>query len=351
MKILFFIHRMSGGGAERVASVLLNHFCEKHETYLAFTSESNNQYHIDKRIKLIHCKAESWIKGFHRILRYGKYFRAIREVNPDVIISFIVQTNGIVLLTNLLTHKKLIVSERNSTQYNNNILKKIIRGFLYPLATRVVFVAKEECDNSSLKNKTFIHNPKHIENYDFYEKRSKSIISIGPQHKWHQKGFDLLIKAWASIESEYPDWILEILGLDDDPTIHKLITKLGINHRVSFLGWSNDVVSVLREKSIYVLSSRYEGFPNSLVEAMSQGCACIAADCHTGPKEIITNNVSGLLIPTENIDELANTLKKLISDEELRHRLSAGAVIETNRFDKNKILQQWDALIEEVANN
>lgn len=349
MKILFFIHSLGGGGAERIATILLNHLCEKNEVYVAVTAFRDAQYPLDNRVKVIDNRVKCKIKGAHRILKYGKILKAIKSVNPDVIISFIVEMNGDVLLTNLLTNKKIIVSERNSTKHNNTIWKRISRKCLYPKADKVVFVAQEECNNSKLANKTFIYNPCHLEQYGDYSHRENSIIAVGSLHKWHQKGFDLLIDAWAKIEKRHPEWQLEILGRITQTPISDKIHKLGLNDRVTLLGQTDNVASILRKKSIYILSSRYEGFPNGLLEAMSQGCACIATDCQTGPKEIIKGNRSGLFAEVGDIEDISIKIDTLIENQELRERLSAGAIEEAKHFDKNHIMRQWDELIESIV--
>lgn len=351
MKILFFIHSLGGGGAERIATILLNHLCEKNEVYVAVTSFNRTPYPLDNRVKVIDNSVKCKIKGAHRILKYGKIHKAIKTVNPDIIISFIVETNGYVLLTNLLTKKKIIVSERNSTKHNNSIWKRISRKYLYPKADKVVFVAEEECQNSKLANKTFIYNPCHLEPFSDYSHRDNSVIAVGSLHKWHQKGFDLLIDAWAKIEKEHPEWQLEILGRTPKSPIPDKIHKLGLEDRVTLLGPTDDVASTLRKKSIYILSSRYEGFPNGLLEAMSQGCACIATNCHTGPKEIITVNKSGILAEVENIEDMSIKISDLIEKQELRKKLSTGAIEEAKRFDIKHIMRQWDDLIESIVNH
>ena len=111
------------------------------------------------------------------------------------------------------------------------------------------------------------------------------------------------------------------------------------------MGWQNNVPEILQTKSIFVLASRYEGCPNSLIEAMSQGCACLGSNGDGGIKEIITDGKNGLLAQNGNADDLSAKLQLLIEDANLRQRLSAGAVEGVKRFDKELIMKQWDDLI------
>lgn len=107
--------------------------------------------------------------------------------------------------------------------------------------------------------------------------------------------------------------------------------------------------SVFRAKSIFAITSRNEACPNSLIEAMSQGCACIGTDCDGGIKEIISDGVDGLIAKSEDVDDIAAKLQLLINDENLRRRLSAGAIEKVKQFDKNAFFAKWDNLIEEIA--
>ena len=109
------------------------------------------------------------------------------------------------------------------------------------------------------------------------------------------------------------------------------------------------MAEVLKTKSIFALVSRFEACPNSLIEAMSQGCACLGSDCEGGIKEIITDGVDGLIAKSEDVDDLAAKLQMLINDENLRRKLSAGAIEKAKQFDKNAFFAKWDNLLEEVA--
>ena len=130
MKILFFIHGLYGGGAERVASILLNHFCEKHDTFVAVTDFFEPSYHIDSRVNLIDDRIKLNIKGSSRIPRFFKMIRTIKNVKPDIIISFITRTNNNALFANLFFRKKIIVSERNSLNREPSKTQRIFREIL-----------------------------------------------------------------------------------------------------------------------------------------------------------------------------------------------------------------------------
>ncbi len=349
MRILFFINHLADGGAERVAATLLNHLCEKHEVEIVLFSEKKATYHIDNKIptrKIIVSDNNKIIKVIRRISRIRKL---IKKTNPDLIISFMVDLSMQVLLANYLTSNKLIVSEHITIQTTRQPHRLITRHILYRLASKIVFISKSDYNYAKwIKRKTYIYNPLCLPIRSISHKE-KYIVAVGPQKRWHSKGFDLLIKVWSKIAPLHPDWKLQFVGANNDNYISDLAKSYGLEERVDFLGWTDEIDKVLQTKSIYVLSSRGEGFPCSLMEAMSQGCACLAFDCKTGPNEIITDGESGLLACNGDIDDLANKLEILINDEQLRNRLSAGAIEEVKRFDKNVFFAEWDKLIEQVV--
>ncbi len=349
MKILFFINHLADGGAERVAATLLSHLCENHDVELVLFSEKQASYNINSKIptqKIIVSGNNKIIKVIRRI---SKIRNLIVEKNPDLIISFMVDLSMQVLLANFLTSNKIIVSEHTTIQSTRKLHRIITRHILYRLASKIIFISESDHNYAKwLKRKTFIYNPLCYPVTQTSHKE-KHIVTIGPQIRWHSKGFDILIKAWSKISKAHPDWKLQFIGANDDNYISDLAKSYYLEKRIDYLGWTDEIDKLLQTKSIYVLSSRHEGFPCCLIEAMSQGCACLSFDCKTGPNEIITDGKSGLLAQTGDIDDLANKLEKLINDEQLRCRLSAGAIEEVKRFDKNIFFATWDKLIEEVA--
>lgn len=345
MKILVFISKLYGGGAERVASILLNHLSNNNDVTVAVFNNNEKTYHLNDRIKILDLYKGKIVRPY-QLNRIVKCRKTIKKVNPDIIISFLVGLNRFVIVANSFTHKKLILSEQTSIQAKQPLWEWLTRHTLYQFATRVVFVSKSDCDYANwLKNKTFIYNPLSCSIIDKQHQREKTIVAIGSQRRWHVKGFDLLIQAWAKIAKSHPDWKLQFVGTNDNNYICDLVNAFGLGNQVDFLGWADEIDKVLQTKSIYVLSSRREGFPCSLLEAMSQGCACVAFNCKTGPNEIIADGKSGLLACNGNVDDLAAKLQIMIKNENLRQQLSDCAIEEVKRFDKELIMKQWDELI------
>ncbi len=347
MKILLFISKLYGGGAERVASILLNHLSQKHSVTAAIFDANKKSYPINSKVEIINLSEGKNLNPY-QLNRIVKCRRTIKTLSPDLIISFLVGMSRFVVISNLFINKNLILSERTSIQAKQPLWQWLTRRLLYPIATKVVFVSESDYNYAKwLSNKTFIYNPLSCDTIFCNNiAREKVIVSIGAQSRWQVKGFDMLVRAWAKIAPLHPSWKLQFIGETDDSHIKQLSESLGIENQVDFLGWTDDIAAALQTKSIYALSSRLEGFPNSLIEAMSQGCACVAFSCKTGPDEIITDGISGLLARNGDTDDIAAKLQLLIEDENLRKRLSVGATDEVKRFEMKKIMQQWDLLIE-----
>lgn len=349
MKILFFINHLADGGAERMAATLLNHLCKKHDVGLVLFCDKKATYSIDDKIstqKII-------VKGNNRVIkamkRISKIRRLIKNTEPDLIVSFLTYTNIYVLIANVLIGRRIIVSERNTLNRIKSKSIRIIRRFIYSSADKITFVTNADRIKFGLQEKSAtIYNPVLYEPYFNYDNRSKSIVSIISYERWYNKGLDLLVKAWAKIAPQNPDWNLEIIGKRD---ISKLPDEIAIQNqeRIILSDWSDNIANELRTKSIFILASRFEGCPCSLIEAMSQGCACVVTNCEGGQKEIIEDGISGLIAQNEDIDDIANKLQMLIDDQKLRRRLSAGAIERVKNFDESSFFAQWDKLIDEVT--
>ncbi|MFG1608408.1 glycosyltransferase family 4 protein [Actinoplanes sp. NPDC049265] len=157
-----------------------------------------------------------------------------------------------------------------------------------------------------------------------------------------QKGFDLLVEAWATVHAKHPDWRLSIFG--NGPDREKLIARaaeLGFGDSVRMPGITRQIDKELAAASIYVLSSRFEGLPMVLLEAMSHGLPAVAFDCPTGPREVIEDGVNGRLVPAEDVDGLSAALCELIEDPERLRAMGAGALKSSEPFTMPEVSAHW----------
>jgi glycosyltransferase involved in cell wall biosynthesis len=164
-----------------------------------------------------------------------------------------------------------------------------------------------------------------------------------------QKGFDVLLRAFSTMSARHPDWRLAILGEGSSRApLEALARELGIAARVVLPGRTPDPRPFLQSAAIFVLSSRFEGFPNALAEAMASGVAVIATDCPTGPRELVQPDASGLLVPTDDVAGMADALERLAADPGLRHRLGEAAREAVRRYHPETVLREWDRLLASV---
>jgi glycosyltransferase involved in cell wall biosynthesis len=164
----------------------------------------------------------------------------------------------------------------------------------------------------------------------------------------YQKGFDLLLPAWAQVVADHPGWRLRLCGSGNlKKPLKAQIKELGLKGAVKFEGPA-DMAEAMGNASIFALSSRFEGFPLILLEAMSKGMAVVSFDCPTGPGEIIDDRRNGILVPPQDVDAFAAGLRELIEDEELRRTCAAAAVETADAYTMERVGPRWDALLDEL---
>ena len=197
-----------------------------------------------------------------------------------------------------------------------------------------------------LSNKMVI--PNFISNFPSQHSllENKKVVAVG-RYTW-QKGFDMLIDAWCSVSNSNSDWTLHIYGLGDNEYYQNLANEKGVGNRVVCHSAVKNVYEVYTDSSIFVLSSRYEGFGLVLAEAMATGLPSVAFACPDGPSDIITDGEDGVLVENGNVENLANSLLSLITNPEERLRMGTNARKNMRRYDKKQIMQQWIELFESL---
>jgi glycosyltransferase involved in cell wall biosynthesis len=176
---------------------------------------------------------------------------------------------------------------------------------------------------------------------------TRLLLAVG--RLWHEKGFDRLLAAFAELHADHKDWRLVILGegaLRND--LERQRDELGLQNYVALPGIAGNIGAWYEIADIYVLTSRYEGFGNTLAESLAYGVPAVAVDCETGPREILRHDVDGLLVPQDDPEALVGALDRLMGDESLRMRFSERAVEARDRFSVDRIASQWEFIFKEL---
>jgi glycosyltransferase involved in cell wall biosynthesis len=165
-----------------------------------------------------------------------------------------------------------------------------------------------------------------------------------------QKGYDMLLRAFAPVAERHPDWELKIFGRGKrEKELRALVAELGLEDQVELPGPTDDVPGEMARASVYALSSRYEGFPLVLIEAMAKGMACVAFACPTGPADIVDDHRNGLLVPAKDVEGFSAALEEMLSDEDLRRRCGAAALETARGYTMAAIGPKWDEMLQALV--
>ncbi|RUT03109.1 amylovoran biosynthesis protein AmsD [Dulcicalothrix desertica PCC 7102] len=369
MNITLVVSALYSGGAERVVVLIAKGLIDRgHKvTVITLYGRETDFYSLPEGVIRVALGImsdsinifQALYNNLHRLI---KLRQAIISTKPDIVLSHLTSTNILTIVS--LFHSKLpvfVTEHSDPKMFSYGRIWELLRRLSYPYADRVVSVSKGvDCafDWLAKSKRAVIYNPFILPN----KQDNKEIINflnrdVDPGKKWvvamgrllPQKGFDILLSAFAKIAHLHPDWQLLILGkgeLYDE--LEEMKENLGLSGKVVFVGVINNPFAILKRAKLFVMSSRHEAFPMALGEAMACGLPVISTDCHSGPREIIRDGIDGILVPSEDVLSLAKTMDHLMSDETIRQRLSTYAPEVTERFSIEKILSEWENLFKLV---
>lgn len=363
MRLTLVIYSLSSGGAERVMSTMANYWAGRgwHITLLTFDNGTippfyslSSSVHFTP-LDIARTSTSIASAAWNNLWRVFRLRQAIKRSRPQAVISFMDTTNVLtVLATRGLRFPVVVAEHNNPALYRIGRAWAWLRGLTYARADRVIVLTERIRAQfpRSLRNKIMvIPNPVVLAPPDSAPSGSLPkplLMAIG--RLTEQKGFDLLFKAFARLKDRYPTWQIIILGEGPLRTeLENLRDRLGLMHQVHFLGNVTSVFAALRQADLFVLSSRFEGFPNVLCEAMACGVPVIAADCATGPREIVRDGLDGILVPPEDVDALAAAMDYLLGNEQARKRLASRATEVTGRFGLTQVMGTWDTLLGDLV--
>ena len=355
-KILFYIYSLNKGGAERVLLTLAEKLNKTYEIVIVTDVYDDMEYTLPQGIRRINLS--EYMERMPQV-RVGLFKRlmAIRECckteNPDKIIAFMASCSIRAVLANLFTGKKVIVTIRSNPYDDYGKWKKRLwLQSVFAYAERIVCQTnyqKEYFCKRLQKKCVVISNPLFS---DFllppYEgEREKEIVSAGRLYDY--KNHKLLIRAFAQLADEFPDYNVTILGEGPYRTeLENEIERCNMIGRIFLPGDSRHVAEDIYKATLFVLPSDTEGMPNALMEAMSLGLAVVATDCPCGgPRSLIQHGKNGLLCEVGNVDDLAEQIKKILGDPMLQKRLGQNALAIREECHVDRISEKWSRLIDE----
>ena len=400
-KVGLLVSSLNNGGAERVVSRLTYILSKTHEVYLILFEDTYMCYEYDAELINLNIKAEKG-GGLEKLLLMFKRVKKLKEIKKEKKLDFVISFMNSPNIVNILSKVKsygCVLSIRNFPALElksgmHDTLMDAMARCIYKKADCVVPVTNEIADdiitryNLSKNKVTTVYNPYNlaeiekqklqpIENdaHASFMSGGRCIISVG--RNMHQKGFWHLIKAFKRVHDVLPDIRLVIVGRNEMPDqTDRLLEELNLKDVVLLAGYQSNPFSYISHSEIYVLSSLYEGFPNSLVEAMACGKPVVAANCKSGPKEILCENnqykdisevcqaTYGILTPEmtqEEIwasdviekcdEELANGILMLLNDKKLADKLADLSIERASNFDYITCGNKYGQIIENVVQN
>lgn len=361
-KILLLNGSLKMGGAEKMMAYLANLLCKEYDVVFLLLNREEHFFELDKAIRVIEYNNITSRKGRINFIKsfttLGKavnlIHKVIKQENIDLVISFKDKENLLSYLACkclVFNSTKLLLSQRGDP-YDKNIVWDKINKYLYNRCDGVAFQlpqVQEYYKIPKVKSK-IIPNPSTIELTETNNMKKKKIISAGRLAEI--KKFDDLISSFEIVHKKFPEYELYIYGEGPEKiNLLNLISKLNLNNSVFICQPDRNVITNNLDAEIFVFSSRSEGIPNILIEALSSGIPCIATDCSPGGARFLLNeNKNGILVAVGDINGMANAIMRLIENKDLAVNYAASAYEYMKMFSIEKINNKWLEYINYVIN-
>jgi len=373
MKIMMLVSSMGSGGAERVASTLMNAWAKRGdsvELVATFSGRGTCFYKLADEVRLVYLadhvgKRRSRLGGY--LARYRALRRLISQSRPDVVISFLTNVNVAAILANVGLHVPAVVCEHNNPAVDGrSMLWRFAPRLTYPFADAVTVLTESAVAPfkrmvPGVQKPFVVPNPLPDEIFAMAKPAvlptltqgaentgpdvgRKRLVAVGRLHA--QKQFNLLIEAFAALADSFTDWDLWIWGEGPERArLEALVSRLNLSGRIFLPGKTASPWSEMTASDVFAMSSKYEGLPMALMEAMALGIASIAFDCPSGPREIMRDGRDGMLIPPDDVQSFTEGLSRLFGDGDLRMHLGQSAARSIKeRYSIECVLDQWSEL-------
>lgn len=351
-RIVFYIGSLAKGGAERVITNLAEHFFRSgYSVFIVTKLLEDDEYAISEGITRIIAditpeeETDSRIRNLYRRIR--KLHRIFKEVNPDLIVSFIGKNNLMAVAAAGFLHIPVYVSVRSDPKREIGTgLNYKLTMLLFAQAAGIILQTNQakEFFPERLRKKVVILpnslNPQFVRPWNEKE-RSKTIVSVGRLDD--NKNEQLLIEAFAALYQKFPEWKLDLYGDGENyEKLKQLIMDVHMQDKITLKGNRPNIDTLISDASIFALTSKVEGMPNALIEAMALGLAVVSTDCPCGgPAMLIQNGKNGLLIPVDDKEALIKALEKLMFDQVLRQKMGREAYCIIELLHPDVVNRQW----------
>ncbi|WP_339916553.1 glycosyltransferase family 4 protein [Yeosuana marina] len=363
IKLLYVTNQICGsGGLERVLSIKASYLAEKlnYEVHIVTLNQGKKPLFYDFSKQLIYHDIKAKGSKLNYFLSYKSGVKQIVNlVKPDIIsvcddglkglyLPFFINKPCPMIYERHVS--KNIEIKTDKVSWPQKVKLKVIYSLMNFGAkkyNKFIVLTKGNLNEWPLKNLQVISNPLSFYPPEFSTLQNKKVIAVGKHCR--QKGFDRLLHSWELVIKEFPDWQLEIYGkIDKSERLSELARKLKINKNVTFFPPEKNIGEKYKSASIYIMSSRYEGFGMVLTEAMAYGVPCISFDCPYGPSDIISDGIDGYLVSNDDIGALSEKTIELIRNSSLRQIMGSNARNNVMRFLPDIIVPQWDTLFKEL---
>lgn len=367
------------GGMERVMTLKANYFAEHYgyDITIVITDGKGKGpfYVLSDKVKVVNLDIgfeELWNQPFlKKVILYLKRQRqykkklsaCLMELRPDITISML--RREINFITSIKDGSRKVgeihinrAHFRNFEEKDSNFIKNLFSKFwMHTLLGKLKkldrFVVLTESDRKAwheLDNVEVISNPLSFTSTTFSSLTDKRVIAVG--RYCYEKGYDHLLQAWAIAQKRCPDWRLDVFGDGDRSAYEALMDQWGIDRsRCKLNQRTQDIQQEFEQSAISVCSSRFEGFGLVIIEAMACGVPVVSFDCPWGPRAIISDGEDGILVENGNVNQLAESLLKLMADDSLRTTMGSKGRVNVQRFSIEVIADKWKKLFEEIVGN
>ena len=373
MHVLIFIHSLSAGGAERVTANLANYWAGKNWkiTIVTMTGIERDFYELHPAVRRIALRADADSTSTLAAIRHNFHrVRTLRQVlkqeQPDVALAMMSAASSLLSIAATGTGIPAIGSERiHPPEFPVGRVWSWLRRQTYPRLAAVVAQTGESAQwlrtHAGARRVTVIPNPVSYplvrqepvikpEQVMGATRGGNMLLAVGRLEP--QKGFDRLLAAFAELAPRFPDWSLAIVGEGNCRSeLERQVSELTLENRVFLPGTVGNIGEWYEAVDLYVMTSRFEGFPNTLAEALAHGLPAVSVDCDTGPRDILRHEIDGLLVPRDDHAALVENLARVMGDERLRHRYAARAAEARERFAVDRISRMWMDLFTSVRKN